>query len=167
MREALRKMQEEFGNTKAVFRGTKNSSGDLDFISEHIYDPKTVNLDHQDPVVKLMISNYREGFDKNSTKYVKSENTINSTISDMFADLRRALHSASPHKNPQQSKLYKWFANSSTIETLSRYEGIIALYKYVYVNTDALRQFSGTNNVHAKNLIAIIEKMKEKYEQTR
>jgi hypothetical protein len=93
---------------------------------------------------------------------------VDAAAQDIHNNLRNFLVNASPLKNPQQSKLYKWFVDRSTMETLAWREGMIALYRYLHQHVDSRFRFDGgSDNQHAKNYIIILEKMKEKYEQRR
>lgn len=155
-------MFEKFGHSKAIFSAKKSSDGEIQFELKEAYDPSTVDLDKTDPVVKLLISNYHESFDRHDGCFKKGD-SIRSTTNDMRISLRSALVNASPLKNPQQSKLYKWF-----VEYVYRIdeEVLIALYRYVAQNsTDQFRFYDGSNNPHAKNLVAIVEKLRDKYER--
>lgn len=163
MKDTLLEIQSKFGRSKPVFTGKLDSSGyGVEFTCAESYDPQTADLDHSDPVVQLMVEGYSERFDKQDFFQVyDNKETI---ARRMFDSIRQAFKQASPLKNPVQSKLYKWL-DFNNMNSLHRREGIISLYRYVFATSgDDFRFKDGSDNPHAKNLVAILEKMKEKYE---
>jgi hypothetical protein len=165
MSNQLLDMQEKFGTSRPVFLGVKNPhSGEIEFSCSDPYDPVSVDLDKTDPVVTLMINNYSEQFDPQDKVYTKLDRR-EGVLRDMHVNLKSALINALPLKNPQQSKLYKWYG-SHFEHMVNVQDGFIALYRYVASHTDSKFRFNeDSENPHAKNLVAIIEKMKEKYER--
>ncbi len=163
MSDTLRLMYDKFGTSRAVFIGVKNDDGNIEFQATNHYDANSVDLDHNDPVVKRMVANYSETFNMQTKKFEKqSFDTI--ALRDIYNDIKNAFLSASPLKNPRMSKLYKWMYEN--IERLEYEEGMIALYRYVSTSTgNSFRFKDGPDNPHAKNLVAILEKMREKYER--
>jgi len=166
MSDTLIEMWNKFGSTKPVFKGTLSSDlVDISFEPIESYDPRSVDLNADDPVAQLMIDKYHEAFDIHKKCFVVSNNMIDAVASTMESQLKKAFINASPLRNPQQSKLYKWFS-CSTMNTSAKREGLIALYRYVRNNTDKNFRFdNGSDNPHAQNLVAIVEKMRDKYEQ--
>ena len=163
MKDTIGEIFAKFGNSKAVFKSKlEGDSIKFDLIEQ--YDPATADLDHNDIIVKLAVANYRENFDK--YELYRSANNKTAVMRDIFVSLKKAFESASPLKNPKQSNLWKWFDYDSITKTQERTEAIILLYRYVHANTDRNLVFSGgSSNPHAKNFLAILEKMKEKYER--
>lgn len=163
MSDTLKEIHNKFGHSKAIFRKTHNDGKSITFECSGKYDPKSADLDHSDPAVKMMVECYSEYFDKQSL-YEALDNS-GRVLQNMFFAIKEAFLYASPLKNPQQSKLYKWL-EFGTINHPNNREGIVALYRYMAKNTDSSRRFEGgPNNPHAKNLVAILEKLKEKYER--
>jgi len=165
MKDTVQEIFDRLGQSEPVFDGQLRD-GELIFTLKEQYDPATADVDHSDPIVKLVVGNYNESFDKHGRRYVKNDRAIEQAQRDVHIFIKRALVAAMPLKNPQQSKLYKWF-EFGTINTLHKREGLISLYRYVDAHFDkrTSRFNNGTDDVHAKNLVAILEKMKEKYEQ--
>jgi hypothetical protein len=165
MKDTVQEIFDKLGQSEPVFVG-EIRDGDLVFVLKNEYDPKTADVDHSDPVANLVVSNYRESFDKHGKCFTKSDRAIEIAQREVFNFVKRAFVQASPLKNPQQSKLYKWF-EFGKINSLERRQGLIALYRYVNAHIDkrTSRFDGGPDSVHAKNLVAILEKMKEKYEQ--
>src|SRR6185295_3579600 len=65
MKDTLLEIQGKFGRSKPVFTGKlENSNSCIEFTCAESYDPMTADLDHNDPVVHLMVEAYSERFDK-------------------------------------------------------------------------------------------------------
>lgn len=167
MKDTLLEIFDKLGQSKAVFVGKRNSSGDIEFETQAQYSPHDEDIE-RDAVSELILDNYTEHFDKHMGRFVKQSACINNATRHMYSAIKKAYINASPLKNPQQSKLWKWMDCDNMSRTLERREGLIALYRYVVGSVSDTRDFrfdGGPDNVHAKNLVAILEKMKEKYER--
>ena len=162
----LEKIEEAFSVSKAVFIGAKAEGGDIEFTVKTPYDPMSAKLDHTDPVVKRMVESYSENFNRYEGRY-----NLNSCKDRVWGIILRALSTAyinaSPLKNPIQSKTYKWFVNDIDRHGDDRLrEGLLELYRYVITHTTGeFRFYNGSDNPHAKNLVAIVEKLRDKYER--
>lgn len=163
MKDTLREAFDKFGTSKAVFVGRKGDGG-IYFELKEQYDPRA---QEGDVVANLVATHYSENFDKQAGYFVKQEGCMDAAARAMFVGIRKAFSNASPLKNPEQSKLYRWMDCDKMTGSLARREGLISLFRYVRANTDGehFRFEGGSDNIHAKNLVAILEKMKEKYEQ--
>lgn len=163
MKDTLREAFDKLGNSKAVFIGRKGEGG-IHFDLKERYDPR---LEEGDVVANLVAANYSEHFDKHNGRFEKQEACMENAARAMYVGIKKAFVNASPLKNPEQSKLYRWMEYDKIAGSLARREGMISLFRYVQANTDGeqFRFNGGSDNIHAKNLVAILEKMKEKYEQ--
>jgi hypothetical protein len=73
--------------------------------------------------------------------------------------VRKTYENCSPLKNPKQSKLYKWLYENNIKYYDQSAVVFIMLYRYIITNEV---ENAGSNNAHGKNVIAILELMKEK-----
>lgn len=171
-KDTLQEIFDKFGQSKATFvKANKKVSmyhvddKDILFQVKDEYDPTTAQINKEDPIESMMLGHYNELFVKHDNKFAKSSSMMEQTMKEIFMEIKSALINASPLKQPHQSKLYKWF-EYGTINTPAMREGMIALYRYIYKHTDEDFRFKeGSENPHAKNVVAILEKMKEKYER--
>ena len=145
-----------FGSSEPVYVVTLDNRGDLDFTVKNQYSPKRTD----DPVQALLVEGWREWLDKSSGRFMVSVN-IEGAYNRIVETVEQVMVNSSALKNPKQSRLYKW------LQTPGRYngptsEGFIALYRYIMDN--GIKENRNNTNPYAKNVIAILELMREKYE---
>ena len=68
-------------------------------------------------------------------------------------------------KQPRQSRMYKWIDSSYEGYNHESHEGFIALYRYIAQHATITSRYNGhLDKVHADNVIAVLERMRNKYE---
>jgi hypothetical protein len=151
-----------FGSSVPVFKIKATGGGELEFSLKNQYSPHDHITD--DPVQKLLAEQWRESLNKSRGCY-DVHISIESAYRTILEIVREAMLNASPLKNPKQSRLYDWLQKhpTSSIGYNSALSvGFIALYRYIIrYNIVTTRD---EDNPHAKNVIAILELMREKYE---
>lgn len=153
----LAEIADRFGVSEPVFKITLDATGDIQYTVKNRYKPH----ESDDPVERLVAETYTENLDKRAGKFIahvdlnRAYATITNTVLEIVVD-------ASTLKNPKQSKLYKWLCEREPLYHNPAAEGYIALYRYIVAN-DIVGTRDNTNP-HARNVIAILELMKEKYE---
>lgn len=154
------RIQNQFGNTKAIFKGRLvDDDTSLRFTALNPYNPSTENIN--DPLELLMISRYSEGFNANKRRYEKHDlrQTVHYAI---IAHLQKRFLELSPLSSPRKAKTYKWLDEMERMYNHPSQEGFIALYRYSKSLESS--QNHGKNDPHAKNFLAILEKMRDYYE---
>jgi hypothetical protein len=166
MSDNLTDMFKKFQTTKSVFIANLEDGGAwIRLQPVKRYDPNTVELDATDPIVKMMIEEYSEIYDKHNRKYVVDETMLFEVLNAMSRRIKKSFLMASPLKKPQNSATFKWLEGFSLKDEGMR-DNLMALYRYVFKHTDDRYDFDGSSeSPHAKNLVAIIEKMRSKYER--
>lgn len=151
-------MAATFGVSEPVFTISVHSgSGDLQFDVKNEYRP----AESMDPVYNLMAGTYSERLAKEQRRFEANVDT--NMVYDRIVDtIRRVVVNASPLKNPRQSKLYKWLCERDPMYNNPSTVGFIALYRYIIA--EHLQDAVDSENPHAKNVLAVLELMREKYE---
>jgi len=147
----------KFGTSEPVFKVSLDSSGKLRFEVKNEYKPQ----ESDDPVYTLIASTFSEHLDKHSKRF-EARVDIERAYANIINHIRQVVVNASPLKNPKQSKLYKWLCERDPVYHNPSSAGFIALYRYVVAN--GIEEIRDDTNPHAKNVIAILELMREKYE---
>ena len=143
-----------FGVSEPIFHVRADSRGDLSFDIKTQYKPEKTD----DPVQSLLVDNWRESLDKHGRCFKKHVN-VEIAYREMVDTVRETMLQCSQLKNPKQSTLYKWLREIPLVYNGPLSVGFIALYRYIR-NED----ITDDRSPHAKNVIAILELMKEKYE---
>jgi hypothetical protein len=152
----LDKIASTFGQSEPVFVITSEDSShsELRFTVKNKYEPSLTD----DPLYNLIAGTFSEYLDKGRKRFEGSVSTDRAYAS-LIQYIRATILNYSPLKNPKQSKLYKWLGEYNPAYKDSS-EGFIALYRYI-VNS-GIGDTRDHTNPHAKNVIAILELMKEK-----
>ena len=164
MSKQIEKMYEKFGVSKPIFKVSSNESYGQSRLTLSVIDPYiATDIENTDPVMQMVIDNYEEQFDVR-TKAFKKRMKANSIFLDIMRYLQRFYISASPLKNPKASKTYKWLESVSDKYNHDFADGFISLYRYTCLHVNADNGFNSKTDPHATNFIAILEKVREKYE---
>ena len=168
-----------FGVSEPVFVGKVDvrdgRNAYIEFDLKHEYDPKTKET--EDPLEIYIAENrYCENFSANLGIFRVTTNAY-----DISRDIEKSMlyiyEEYSPLKNPKQSKIYKWLRGLNGYRYKSRNNAIdllmIELFRYAATHatghhpSSKIRfQFKDEkNNPHVKNIIAILEKAREKYDR--
>jgi hypothetical protein len=161
----LQAIQDKFGVSEPVFRGElSRDDTEISFNVLKDYAPSKEGV--TDPVELLMIDGYGERFDARDGVFKKDDRCI-SVYRGLFGTLIKIYENNSPLKNPKQSKLSKWLYSACDKYNAEYAEGIISLYRYAHPFTNGTRNYRFENQYkqHADNVIAILEKMRDKYER--
>jgi hypothetical protein len=146
-----------FGVSEPVFT-IRPSGRELEFTVKNQYQiPPS-----EDPVYNAVKHHCSERLNVGSRCFFSNVD-VRYVWNGMVKTIRETFSNTSPLKNPKQSKLYKWLQDTDALyNNASCQVGFISLYRYVINNgVDGSRDHE---NQHAKNLIAILELMKEKHE---
>jgi hypothetical protein len=145
-----------FGTSDPVFTVTvdRDSLG-FDVLNKYT-PPKT-----GEPVHDLLVDKWREGLDKRKRRY-EAYTDIEGAYRTMVSIVHKVALNSSPLKNPKQSRLFKWLDDHQTRYNDSLSVGYIALYRYII--DKGIKENRDNTNPHAKNVIAILELIREKYE---
>lgn len=157
---SLREMAEKFGHSEPIFKAISIHGDGIKFEVVNPYDPKTVDLDIEDPIVKLMISNYYESFSRHKKCFERSE-LVEPTLRDVYAIVKTAFRNNSPLKKPQQSKLDEWLEIDKFRSPLLA-DGFLMLYRYIVKHANHRHVLDAS---HSKNFLAILDKMRTTYDR--
>ena len=146
-----------FGSSEPVFKISAQGSTSLYFDVKNQYVPIETN----DPVQKLMAASWHESLNKQKGRF-EPRVDIEGTYRKILSAIGSVIVGSSPLKNPKQSRLFKWFNNQSTMYNDTLSVGYIALYRYIIAN--GIKENRDNANPYAKNVLAILELMREKYE---
>ena len=155
----LDKIADSFGVSVPVFKITLDGSGDLRFDLKNKYQVP----DSEDPVYKLVAETYNESLNKNKRRFERSHDCARA-FGGMMSTIRQVTINASPLKNPKQTRLYKWLSEYNSVYHNPSSVGFIALYRYIMNN--GIEETRDNTNPHAKNVLAVLELMREKYENS-
>lgn len=168
MNDSVRAILSTFRNSEPVFVA-KNENRDMtDYVSfdvQNAYHPND-DLPPGDPLETIAINLWSESFDRSSFSFKTSDRLQESIRDSLELKIKKAFISASALKNPQQSKLYK-FLCGFRCDSLYKQELYVSLLRYIhpYIEPSKVQFHSGSDCPHAKNLVAILEKVKDKYER--
>lgn len=161
----LEQIASTFGTSKPVFIAK------LKYDDEHIelelkdpYDPSH-GFEGNDPVRKLLVHRWSESLNK-ETKCFEGSVGFNEAYNDMRNAVVEFFIENSPLKNPRQTKLYKWLSSNDLHQMGYKHptaDGFIALFRYLHAEGYAAIQGHSSSPV-TKNVIAILELMRGKYE---
>lgn len=159
----LEELAKNFSNSGPCFALTvlKDSIMLDDPINRYI--PPT---DTSDILQNAVNAHYREIFDFHDGKFTYSSKSIaESTYYYINRDMLVFLKAHLACKAPTNTKLYKYI-DHVTYDKVQQSEPLILLWKYIkpFSMNDNF-QVKETNKVHANNVIAILEAMREKYEK--
>ena len=160
----LQAIHESFGESEPIFK--VDASNNRQCIRLDVLNPYTPTLiNNKDPVENLMIEYYSERVSAACNKFEKV-NTCDRVYFSMIGCIRSTFTRYSPLKNPRQSKMFKWLYKIENQYNTPYSDGLVMLYRYIKNNQNSGGRFDGdNNNPHVKNILAILERMKEKYEQ--
>jgi hypothetical protein len=155
----------QFGNSKPIFVGNINENRrTIEFCVKDKYNPiNDPNLDLKTPVEKLAGTCYRESY-RRRQRCFQRDNSEDSVYSMVISALCSVLNKYSEYKNAKGSKVYRWIKYSHVQSQYS--DGIVLLYNYLQSQRNNSDVFDGgKNNPHVKNVIAILERMRDKYDR--
>jgi hypothetical protein len=164
MSKILTAIFDKFGNSEPIFRVNVDDHGDaVRFTPKTKYTPSSDGV--TDPVEIHMIRAYQESFDRDARRFEKDD--IRPRVWSEMADFITLFYlNNSPLKNPKQSKLYKFLKILEGRYNHESYaDGVVSLYRYIKQNANTVSRRYNPDNVHAKNVLLILEKMKEAYER--
>lgn len=148
-----------FGCSVPIYKGTLDAEGtSIEFVLKEDYKPEPST----DPVEQLAVDLYRENFKHGEYKF-ENITQVSSVWHAIMQSLTKASLYYSELKNPRQSKLYKWLQSMDNQYNHPSAEAFVSLYRYASQN-NLTDQRALKNSPHAKNLLAIMELMKNKYE---
>ena len=153
----LEQIAATFGVSEPVFKIKVDSRGDLEFDVKSEYRPAP----QTDPVAVLVAMQYSEHLNKEKRCFEKTVN-IEGAYNRMINSIRQVTMNTLPLKNPKQSKLYKWLCECDPKYHNPTSVGFIALYRYIVSNS--ILETRDNTNPYAKNVIAVLELMREKHE---
>jgi len=121
----------------------------------------------QDPIEKKIAECCSETLLKNGTgfEFIRRCNT-----ESVYAHITNVVKSVYEKncglKQPRQSRMYSWLNSLCGRYNHESYEGFMALYRYIAQHANRIGdRYDGTlAKVHADNVIAVLEKMRNKYE---
>lgn len=166
IKEYIDEVVSKIPTSKPIFVA-QPSDNDIYF---ELKDKQLVDTDSfTDPVDQLIAATVTETFEKNRDR--KKSRFVRSCRTDgIFQKIGTVVIAVyEKHcglKNPRQSRTYKWLYSACNSINDEQYNGIVALYRYIAKNTDVhSRRFDGQlDQAHANNVLAILEKMRNKYE---
>ncbi len=158
----LETLAKRFKVSQPVFKITTADSGQaLIFNTKDPYDCRSELTD--DPIEELLANRYAENLNMREAKFEPYVDVQGAYRCIIQAFINFSIHSCK-QKNPKQSKLYKWLNNIDPYRDNSQLsDGFVTLYRYAARNNQ-LGTIDG-NDPHAINVLAILELMREKYEQ--
>jgi len=164
MSQILQDIQVKFGVSEPIFNvSLAKDKSEIRIEVQNQYKPPTENI--TDPVEKFMAERYEEHYDRRAKRWVKDDICQN-TYRAMVEVVCDTYVTASPLKNPRQSNMYKWLRGDCRQYGHICNDGFIMLYRYIENNRNVAGRFDGgRDNKCLKNLLGILEKMKEKYER--
>jgi hypothetical protein len=160
--KVLDEIVDGFGASLPIFRGELRDDGEtVEFTLKDPYEPEK-GLLVEDPVLRLALEMRREQYN------YRNQNFEDATESHhIYTHMVRALLSAFLHyselKNPKQTKLFKWLQSMDDKYNHPSVEAFVSLYRYAATHSLAERN-APKSSAHAKNMIAIMELIKDKYE---
>lgn len=146
----------KFGVSKPIYCGNISRDGDeVSFRLKKEYVP--TNPCPTDPIGDLVAKSYTENLHHDRAKFIQTTH-LPSVYKDIMTCFLEFFEDRAPLKNPRQSKVYKWLKTMQNGYNHPSGEGFIALYRYL----------NKPNPVDAdlQNVLAILELMREKYEDT-
>ncbi len=121
----------------------------------------------QDPVEKKIAESCTESLLKTSNGFQFVRNChARSVYMQIVNTVKLVYEKNCGLKQPRQSRMYRWLDSVYNMDTHESCEGFVALYRYIAQQTNNVgTRYDGTlTKVHADNVIAVLEKMRNKYE---
>lgn len=147
----LEEMAKQFSVSEPVFTADLTYSGTcIDFRVKDPYKPNQLVL--EDPIAKLIAKRYQETLRGDCFVQVTH---IQSVYNDIIDGIIHFYEMRAPLKNPTQSRLYKWLRSMEDRYNHPSAVGFIGLYRYI------TRPMTADD---VQNVLAILEMMREKYE---
>ena len=162
MIKALEDISASFKVSEPIFTGEIRYEGaEIRFTIKSPYSPDP--NDYTDCVAKLVAEQYSERFDRRKCTFINDTNMCGVWANIVYS-LRRLYEVYGGLKNPRSSKHYKWLNAIANRQNHIYGDGIIALYRYMRLHAAAEdnRFHSGASNPHVKNILAILEKIRDK-----
>jgi hypothetical protein len=152
----LQEIAKQFEVSKPIFEASLGYEGSrVEFTLKKTYRPNLAEF--SDPVAKLVARRYQEVFKSNEQRFV--HNIQMDCVYGDVIDIIIAFYELNSNlKNPKQSKLYKFLSSTYIKYDHPSAEGFIALYRYIK------KPLFGSLPDDKKNVLAILEMMREKYE---
>ena len=167
MKDTLKELFDKLGNSEPIFV----LDDDREYLDEIVLKVKEQYAaedhieDKSDPVERIMAYKYREYFNRERKRFVIGEYVLDNARTDIYSRLKKLYVNTSTLKKPSHSKLYN-FMDNFDVSDLERQELIVSLFRYVSKHVDGNNCFTNKINCpHAKNFLAILEAMKDKYER--
>jgi hypothetical protein len=158
----LQKMQsiaDSFGNSKPIFKISLEGDHDLSLSLVDKYSPPETD----DILTNVIKNTWSESFNREKLVYEGSCD-LEAAFRSMRAEVVKMYQNNSPLKNPHQSKLGKWFRSDMTfIYNNPSTIGFVELFRYAHEK--GILDLRDKENPHVKNVLAVLELMREKYEQ--
>ena len=146
-----------FGVSKPIFVARMSSDNrTIQFDLKERYTPPASD----DPVTTLMAEYYSE-FLNVDKRCITASTSPDRVFSEIKGYIKQFVVRTSPLKNPKQAKLFKWLNDGSFVYNDASSVGFIALYRYIMNN--GIMHTKEKNNPHVKNVVAILELMREKH----
>ena len=154
----LETLAKRFGVSQPVFKVTLSTSGkELIFETKDAYDSGEELT--EDPIAKLLAERYSETLNKRETRF-EAYVDVDSAFYYIVREFIQFTLNHGVHKKPKQNKLYKWLNQFDCKYNQPLSDGFVTLYRYA-VRNGALND----SNPHTINVLAVLELMREKYEQ--
>lgn len=139
----------------------------LELKQEYRYVPE---INEADPLTVLIAKSRNEAFSIGIKKFtVSNESTVSNAVRNVNEIFLNFLRRNLPNKQPTHTILYKWyrrdFLNKLTYSgplSESLDNAVLALYSYVYRNTDDSGKILDSKKEHSHNIIALLEALMEK-----
>jgi hypothetical protein len=147
----------KFGNSKPIFKVVKEYGTELRLRPKDPYKPDPSGI--TDPIELAIIDRYSEYYDKTTRQY-KNDISGQRIYDEIVRAMLNFYQTYSPLKSPRQSKTYKWLSYMDRKYNDKSSAGIIYLWRYGREHNP-----SSKTNPHAINMLAILEKMREKYDR--
>jgi hypothetical protein len=152
----LDEIADQFGTSSPVFEAIINNDNQwVEFRLKTVYKPNIKMI--VDPVAKVVAQHYQEKIE--GRKIVQCTDT-DGAYRDIMEELADFYKNYSPLKNPKQSTLYKWLSRMEREYNHPAAEGFIKLYRYLHDDRSPT-----TSERTANNILAILELMREKYDE--
>lgn len=161
---------QKLGTSKPVFKIKEAADGNyVDFVVKDKYEPEPAKT-----VIEYMVrSSFSERFNKHDHKFVveTKPDTVYRKASEAIMNIYTQ---GCPLKNPRLGATHKYLRRNIHNIHSPFASGILSLFSYALencirdenktVDITNIRFEGGINNIHLKNIVAILEKIREKYE---
>jgi hypothetical protein len=161
--KTIKDIFDSHGVSPSVFKATmqKNLDDKITTIRFEVLQPYKPSPTSTDPVEIMVCRSYKEYYSSHDKKIIKQQDYKRDALDNIISHISSIFKKNSGLKSPEMSKNYKFIRKMNHVPEI----GVLSLYRYLYQNLSDDEANKLIQDVHVKNFIAILDKMRQKYDK--